>query len=262
MMRRYLAIARLNSQLAFVNRLGLLLRVAGAMMGLAVGYYVWRTVFAQQGRVGPFDWPQIKTYLLFAAFFTILVSGESEVAYRISYGYIAVDLTRPLRLGLVRMAESAGQAVTELVMALLLWVLAATIVGGLAMPSTPLGWALLLLSLVWAVLLKASIVHTWILVCFWTYNAYGVERLRYAVTAVLSGGIVPIALFPSWLRHTAQFLPFQGIVVTPAEVAIGRGGASWALAAIAVQAAWVAVLGLLATWLWRRGLRRVAIQGG
>jgi ABC-2 type transport system permease protein len=260
--RRYVGIVRLNAQLAFVNRLWLGLRVAGAMTGLAVGYYVWHSVFGRHPSVGEFDWSQMKTYLLIAAVYTILIGGEPEVAYRITYGYIAVDLTRPLRPGLVRLAEAAGQLMSELGVAVLLWGLAATVVGGLAMPSTPLGWALLGASLLLAALLKFGVVYTWILACFWTYNVYGVERLRFAVTAVLSGGIVPILLFPGWLRRLAELLPFQGIVATPAEVAIGRSGTTGAVVAIAIQAGWIVVLALLAGWLWRRGVRRLAIQGG
>jgi ABC-2 type transport system permease protein len=260
--RRYLGIVRLNAQLAFVNRLWLALRVAGAMVGLTVGYYVWHSVFSRQPSVGEFDWPQMKTYLLIAAVYTILIGGDPDIAYRISEGHIAIDLARPIRPGLARLAEAIGQLVTELAVTLVLWGVAAAVVGGLAMPSTPSGWALLAAALVLAALLKFSVVYTWILACFWTYNAYGIERLRYAVTAVLSGGIVPILLFPTWLRRIAEVLPFQGIVATPAEVAIGRTGTTGAMAAITTQAGWILVLALLGAWLWRRGVRRVAIQGG
>ncbi|MFI7449642.1 ABC transporter permease [Nonomuraea sp. NPDC049714] len=229
---------------------------------MAVPFFIWEMVFVDRAQVAGFEWSQMKTYVLVSALFTVLMDSNGGLGSRISRGDVICDLTRPWRLSVLRLSESIGQCSLDLLAGIALFISLSSLMGDLALPSSLTGWLLFLVSVLLAVVVKACISTTWVLGTLWTYNSYGVERIRRAVTAVLSGAVVPLSMFPAWLHSIASYLPFQGIVTIPAQIAIGRGGYSEALIGIAIQVGWIFGLIFLAELLWYYGLRRMTLQGG
>lgn len=79
---------------------------------------------------------------------------------------------------------------------------------------------------------------------------------------VLSGYLVPIALFPSWLAWLPAWTPFRYQLSLPVELLTGGLDASSALPLLGAQWCWVLALSG-ATWVvWRAGVARVAVVGG
>ena len=97
---------------------------------------------------------------------------------------------------------------------------------------------------------------------FWLEQSMKLMDVWFAGFLVFSGYLIPVELFPEWLRDVLEWLPFHGQIGVPVEVALGMHERSHALALVAVQWAWILGLGLLAGLLWRRGLRRFAAVGG
>lgn len=79
---------------------------------------------------------------------------------------------------------------------------------------------------------------------------------------VLSGYLMPLELFPPWLRAATWWMPFRYCLAFPVETVTGMVPVKLALEELAVQWAWVAVLLGLALLIWRRGLARYAVYGG
>ena len=96
-------------------------------------------------------------------------------------------------------------------------------------------------------------------VSFWTENIVGLVWLRGAVTDILSGAVVPLALLPSPLAVVAHLSPFQAIVYIPLSLYLGRASA---LPELGIQLVWVIVLWFLARAVWASGLRRLTVLRG
>jgi ABC-2 type transport system permease protein len=79
---------------------------------------------------------------------------------------------------------------------------------------------------------------------------------------LLGGAIVPLVLFPPGLQHAVAFLPFAAMYAIPLEIYVGALGPDGYLGAIALQLMWIAILGGVATVLWRQGAKRIVVQGG
>jgi ABC-2 type transport system permease protein len=79
---------------------------------------------------------------------------------------------------------------------------------------------------------------------------------------VFSGYLFPLDLFPPWLREATAWLPFRYQLGLPVELATGVHEAPAALALLGRQYAWALALGLVATGLWRVGVRRFQAFGG
>lgn len=122
-------------------------------------------------------------------------------------------------------------------------------------------------------LFLASIVGAWTLtfavflclgsLAFFLDKAMGLIEMYFGVFAILSGYLVPLTLLPGWLQDVAAVLPFRSMLGDPVAIAIGRVPDVGDAARLVVQQwAWALALMLLATWMWRRGVRRYEAFGG
>jgi ABC-2 type transport system permease protein len=78
---------------------------------------------------------------------------------------------------------------------------------------------------------------------------------------VFGGYLMPLSVMPDTLRTIANWLPFRSMLSLPIEIASGVLPASEWPAALGIQAGWVAVVFVLATWVWKRGLARYGAFG-
>ena len=97
---------------------------------------------------------------------------------------------------------------------------------------------------------------------FWTLEISAVQMIVTWVSDLLGGELVPLVFFPLALQKVVVVLPFAAMFSTPLLIYTGvipRAG--WP-GALAVQAAWVVLLGGISALLWRAGTKRIVVQGG
>ncbi|HCT81575.1 MAG TPA: antibiotic ABC transporter permease [Micromonosporaceae bacterium] len=251
-MRRMLAY-RLNSVMGWVG--------GGAY--LVASLAVWRALL-DQGSIGDYDWPTMKAYLLIAWGTGAIGSaaGDWRMADRILWGEVATDLTKPIDYQSARFAEHSGGLVIEFA-AIAVAVAAVFLFAGGAPPPASIAQAgLFALSILLVIPLKFVITYLACMLCFWTHNFMGIAWAKQAVVTLFSGGLIPLALLPSWLGETAAVLPFASITATPAALYLGQATGSEALRLLVIQLAWVGALWYAARVLWRGALRALTVHGG
>ena len=79
---------------------------------------------------------------------------------------------------------------------------------------------------------------------------------------VFSGYMIPIELFPRWLRGIVEIMPFRYQLGLPVEIMTGAHGRLESLVLLAQQGLVVLAAGALVALVWRLGLRRFAAYGG
>ena len=97
------------------------------------------------------------------------------------------------------------------------------------------------------------------LLAFWFEQSLGFFSVYFAVWALSSGYVVPLALLPAWLRGAFAWLPFYGTLGAP--VGILTGAESSPGGALLVQLGWVAALALATVFTWKRGIVRYGAVG-
>ena len=112
----------------------------------------------------------------------------------------------------------------------------------------------------WAVVFTAMLV-VGSLGLFWE-SSLALYDLWLGLFFIFSGYLMPLALFPHWLRIVSWWLPFRYTLAFPVETMLGLESTEQALRSLVVQWAYVAGFLGLALLLWRRGLARYAVYGG
>jgi ABC-2 type transport system permease protein len=260
----YVALARAQMRVVSAYR-------AGVMSGLVIALFriflldaVWTAIYSAQGAVSGPLLSEVITFLTLTQL-QLLVLQPSLVTYlqrRIHDGQIGFDLVRPVPLLGQLVAQQAG-ATLGLVPLVLLALPFALVVGGLALPASPvagLTWAFSLL-LAWAIASLLGLLMG--LVAFWTVETLGVQVIYTFATQFLGGALAPLVFFPPVLRGLADWLPFRAIASVPIELYTGaRSGIDGVATAIGLQLAWIVVLGVVALITWGRAKRVITIYRG
>jgi ABC-2 type transport system permease protein len=96
----------------------------------------------------------------------------------------------------------------------------------------------------------------------WTISGEGLRRILPVLATVFSGMIVPLPLWPDWLRPIVLALPFAGISDLPFRLYMGHIPPEHLAWPLLHETLWTIGLVLLGRALLRTGLRRVVVQGG
>lgn len=261
---KYLSLALTAMQGAIAYRGATIFNIVAGLAQVAVLYYLWRTVLAATPEVGGFDWDRMRTYVLLAYGVNALLSfpAESRLFGAIGSGQVAVELLRPTDYLRVQLAQALGSAVVEGGLSAALTLALGLAIFRIAPPASPGAALLFPVSVGLGFLVKFLVSYLTGLLCFWTLNAVGLLWARAAVTNILSGALIPLALFPDWLRAAALAAPFQAIIHTPLTIYLGEARGLALAGALASQAGWIVALWIVARLLWRPAVRTLTVQGG
>ena len=95
-----------------------------------------------------------------------------------------------------------------------------------------------------------------------TLNDRWVSQSMNPFLVVLSGSLVPLALYPDWAQRALLYQPFAGIVDIPFRIYSGNLSGAAALEGLALQAFWTVVLVTGGRAWMERAMRRLEVQGG
>jgi len=99
------------------------------------------------------------------------------------------------------------------------------------------------------------------LTAFWVEDTWGFRILYSRITMLLGGMMLPLDVFPDWLRRFASALPTASIVYGPVTTFVRFSIQDWA-ALLVRQVLWIAVLYGVAASVYGMGVKRVNVQGG
>lgn len=212
-------------------------QVAGLTVGGAVTYVALTQVF-------------LSAFSLF---------GWYDFMRTIHRGEVASDLLRPLNLLGFWAVQDAGRAAGQLLLRGLPMLLLFMLFWQADLPLQPL---LTLLSVVLAWVCGFAFRFLVNCAAFWWADAVGIGRFAWAALSLGCGFLMPLALFPAWLRETLNFTPFPSMMNSSVELWLGlrTGKAAWA--ALGEQLLWAVLLLALAYMVLGRGLRRLEVAGG
>ena len=216
---------------------------------------------------GSFDGPAFTTYFLATLIVRQLASSWVvwEMTYAIRQGTLAMRLLRPIHPLWSYLCDSlANITLRALVSVPIAGILLYTIEGsaGARVAHDPATLALFFLSLAQAFAIAFSFSAITGALALYIDSALGIWSLYIGVHALFSGYLVPLELFPSWLRAIAMATPFPYLQALPVELLIGRYGVHEALPQIARQSLWMAASLVVLIAVWRNAQKRFAAFGG
>jgi ABC-2 type transport system permease protein len=229
--------------------------------------YTFIALWGQRPHLGGYSEQQALTFVWVAQALIMpvgLFGGgiQEDFVERVRSGAVAVDLHRPVPLLWWRFAEDAGRAAYHFLTRGLAPVLFGSLLFDLAWPAQLSTYAWFLVAVALAVSVGFAIRYLLGLLAFWVIDVRGFIVLLTVTQIFFSGMVLPLVVFPGWLRALAEALPFRCLVQVPADVFLHEGTGSSVLPLLAVQALWIVILFTAGQLLTAAAVRKVVVQGG
>jgi ABC-2 type transport system permease protein len=212
----------------------------------------------------PMSFEQVVTYVWLgqACFALLPINLEPELRELIRSGNVAYELLRPIDLYALWFSRSLAVRLAPTVLRSIPLAILAALFFGLGPPASAASGLLAALALAVGLLLAASITTLLSITLLWTLAGDGITRLGLAAVYLFSGLIIPLPLFPDWMRTFFELMPFRGLADAPFRVYMGHIPLTEIAGVFLHQSIWLALLVAAGRALMRRGLGRMVVQGG
>ncbi len=240
------------------------MKVIGPMLVfLFIKYSIWSSIYADdpQQLIGGYTLQEMLVYHLW--FLVVALMGMAyfgvDLADDIRLGKISSYLIYPFNLWEFHAAKFVALQVIQLGIACLTIGVVYLVLGDFMNPWNTA-------NVIWGLLLSLQVACLWFgiqyitgLLAFWLETTWTLRVILQYLMQFLSGAIIPLELYPDWLVRILNYTPFPYLGFVPVKTYMGAYEEVGF--AMIILAFWTGVMVLLATWIWRRGLRLYTAAG-
>ena len=261
-LRKWAATMAVAWQKQAAYRVNFVLLVIGpALVFFFVKVSLWTSIYAGAGGapIGGMPEAEMLAYQCYVLVVALLAQGYNsvELANDIRLGRITAHLLHPFGFLEFHVASWLAFQTLQLVVAgVTLGLVAASGLVPLPEPAhlvAGVGFSLLVSALWFWTMVAIG------LGAFWLEQTWVLRVILLQISAFLSGALLPLELYPAWLREALVWTPFPYLTWVPARIFAGAypdlGGA------VAVTLFWTLAAWGLVVAVWRRGLRLYSAAG-
>ncbi len=255
-------------RIAFLNMLAFrtqyFVGILTYLIHVSVYYFIWKAIYAGGTEIGKFTFQEMTTYVCLAwigksFYFNYLDYNISE---RVRSGVLAMDLIKPLDFQTMMLTSTLGESVFRFVLFTLPIGLVVYLVFGIIPPASLEAGMLFLCSTVFSFLVYSGINFLLGLLALYLENLEATLFAKNQLIELLSGVLIPLSFFPSWISGFLQLLPFSAIAYIPLTLYLGKVTGAAAYGHLLFQGFWAVTIIFAGRILWWISARRLMIQGG
>lgn len=258
---RYVRIFFVYFQDAFVNRSTSFVWFLLALFNPLIALLFWRGAF-QSGGTSLAGWSYqtvASYYLLLVAVNTLLMPHiEMEIArHDIQLGMLSNYLTRPFPYLLLKLFSELPWRIIQAFFAV--GVLIFFIIGlGINVYIIHDPYLLVFAIAIAAVAHLVAFLFKMVLglTALWVTDFSGLAEFADVVVIIFAGFVIPLALFPQWLRSVAEALPFAYMIYFPLISLLGQVSPSAMVRVLAGEIIWLLLFFILYSAMWRSGIKK------
>lgn len=265
-MRAFIRLTGLSIQSRLYYKTSFLIDFVSMGIPLLGQYLLWGALYRQQGygQIGGMGQQEMFSYILIAFALNNLLgwSSENKLAREIKSGTVVTRCIRPVSFLSQNVAEMAGALLVQGIANLIL-VLVIFLIGRKAFLLPALSSFMLFLPcVILALLLRILLVDVFSLLCFYSTGHLGISWTRIALFDFFSGALIPVAMFPQWLKAISYATPFPYMIQVPIAILLGQDLPVEIPAMFLIQIFWAVIFFFTHCMLYRRARKNMVIAGG
>lgn len=233
-------------------------------MPLIGNLILWTMVFGSVDTIGGFTIKTMLLYYILGYCFQQMTGAHFEDHYvkEIINGNISGWLFKPLSLKKSMVFEElswrvTGTIITLAPIAVLIWIMGIDIKSSMNFMQA----AALLFVLASGYFIDAIFSLAIIATGFVFEEARSLMHLKWMLSWLFSGSMIPFELMPNWLEQLSKILPFQTRYYLPTNLYLGNMTDGQTIQSIGMVTIWMVFLYFWIKWLWARQLKKFTAVG-
>ncbi|MBO8162794.1 MAG: ABC-2 family transporter protein [Brevibacillus sp.] len=245
---KYLLLSGKVLRSSTIYRFEILTRILATLFSVFAIRWVWITLLQRTDyleRIGV----TLDVMLTYATVSMILQALYSptivfEISQRIQNGMIAIDFQRPWDYQMAMLFRLLGMMGAGVITVMVPVIAVTTILFPVNLPDSMVVWAVFLSSVLLGVIVQFTMQFFIGLLAFPFVEVWSFEIMLSSAIAIFSGRVLPVWIFPDWLRDLIHIMPFRCLYDIPIQIYSGTAAPDQYLELLSLQAAWA--IGLLA----------------
>ena len=262
-MRAYVEFAVKKFQDKMAYRLDFFMGIVNTAITIVVYLCIYKALYGGATEVDGISYRMVATnFVITLGLSNAFGFNEMFLEHKIHDGSITNEFLKPVSFLFRMLAENIGEGVFKLVFHFIPALLFTMLHTKLCPPKSVPGMIAMLISVAFGYLilwLISFMIQTW---SFWLFSVWGIMTIKNVFVNILAGTLLPLWFMPAALRKIISFTPFESIYFTPVRIYLGELNGSEILSGIAVQILWVVILGIIANLFWKKGVKKLVVQGG
>lgn len=271
-MEKYFKMLKISLQSTFVYRQNYIISSFINILSILIVIFLWQGVYLFNKSIKLYSLPAMILYIFIVnTIFQIINTSEisSRVSDDIRLGTLSIYLIRPFSYFFSQLADITGSIITKIPMIIILngivglfFIIFSNIIGNigfsLSIISVLLFLIFILLSFIWNYLFD-YLLGT---LGFWVDNPWIIFYIKGHVLSLICGLVVPIDLFPSYIKNVLEFLPFQYYVFFPYKVLIGAVSLADCIMNLLLFIGWIVGISIITFYVWKKSIKKYTAAGG
>lgn len=263
-MRFYIEILRLKFKVNLQYRFNTWARLLGDIVFLIMWISVWSALYGNKGAINNITFQTTLVYVIFTQFLITMNNAASplwSVGNLIRNGSVSNELTKPYITMMKVFIENISNSITYFFLSTFWVFTAAIIILRLPLPRFNT-FILFFIAALLGFLVRYLIELCFAMLSFWVIEINGIRSLFSFSISLFSGSVVPLWFFPKTFKLIADILPFKYIYFIPSSIISEQLTGSDIYIAMSIQIIWIAMLLLGAVFIWKKGVKKLVVQGG
>lgn len=262
-MRTYLEFAIKKFQNKMAYRLEFFMGIMNTVITIVVYLCIYKALYGGAEEIDGITFGMVATnFVISLGLSNAFEFNEMFLQDKIRDGSITNEFLKPVNFVFRMLSENAGEGTFKVLFHFVPALVFTVFYTRLCPPESFWNLAVMIISVILGYLilwLISFIVQTW---SFWLFSVWGIVTIKNVFVKVLSGTLLPIWFMPAILRKMISFTPFESIYFTPVQIYLGEIKGLEILKGMGIQALWIIALGLIANLFWKKGVKKLVIQGG
>lgn len=240
-----------------------LMGIVNTIVQIFIFWEIYRSLYGIRTEVDGITMKMVTTnFILSIGLGQIFFVRDFYLPEKIRDGSIANELLLPLSFRGRMLADNLGNVLFNGLYHLIPVVMVASIMMGILPPVNMTGLfifvcsALLGYGVLWTISFLVQVTS------FWLLNVWSLVTIKNFLLNILSGMMIPLWFMPDWMQRILDFTPFPSIYFTPVQIYLGQLNYKEVLFKCMIQVVWIGVLALFGDLLWKKGKKRLVVQGG
>lgn len=262
-MRVYIEFALKKFQNKMAYRLDFFMGIINTFLTIVVYICIYKALYGKSSEVDGISFAMVATnFVISLGLSNAFEYNEMFLQDKVRDGSVTSELLKPVNFIFRLLAENIGEGIFKIIFHFLPAVFLTLLYTELCPPKNmgaflgmffSIGCGYLILWLI------SFIIQTW---SFWIFSVWGIITIKNVIVRIFAGALLPVWFMPSAIRNVITYTPFESIYFTPVQIYLGEICGLEILYKIAIQIMWILLLGIVADFFWKRGVKKMVVQGG
>lgn len=262
-MRTYLEFAIKKFQNKMTYKLDFFMGIVNTIITIVVYLCIYRALYGNATEMEGITFQMVATnFVISLGLSGAFEYNEMFLQDKIKDGSISNEFLKPVNFIFRLLSENMGEGFFKILFHFFPAVLFTLLYTRLCPPESWVNFLVMLVSVLLGYLilwLISLIIQTW---SFWLFSVWGIITIKNVFVKILSGTMIPMWFMPEVLKKIIAFTPFASVYFTPVQIYLGELSGMEILNKMAIQLIWIGILGCIAAFFWKKGVKKLVVQGG